>query len=82
MNNELILRPIRAEEAVEAKRLIYAVAHALMEPQMTLEEVTALWDGWGIFSDLDDVQKNYFENGGVFWVTMDGGQSPADFQTD
>ncbi len=74
MNNELMIRPIRAEEAIEAKRLIYAVAHDLMEPQMSLEEVTSLWDAWGAFCDLDNIQKSYFENGGVFLVTVGDGQ--------
>lgn len=74
MNNECMIRPIRADEAAEARRLIYAVAHDLMEPQMPLEEVTAQWDAWGAFCDLDDVQVSYFENGGVFLVTLCGGQ--------
>jgi len=69
MHNEPIIRPIRVEEAAEAKRLIYSVAHPLMEPQMTLEELTDLWEGCGVFADLDDIQKNYFDNGGVFLVT-------------
>jgi GNAT superfamily N-acetyltransferase len=74
MHTESIIRPIRAEEAPEAKRLIYSVAHQLMEPQMTLEGLMALWEGWGVFADLDDIQKNYFENGGVFLVTEIGGR--------
>jgi GNAT superfamily N-acetyltransferase len=74
MNKESVIRPIRVEEMSEAKRLIYTVAHELMEPQMSLEEVTAQWDAWGAFCDLDNVQKSYFENGGVFLVTVDGGQ--------
>jgi hypothetical protein len=37
-------RPIRTEETAEARRLIYSVAHELMEPHMSLEEVTAQWD--------------------------------------
>lgn len=66
------IRPIRSEEAMEAKRLIYQVAHELMEPQMSLEEVTALWDSWGVFNDLDDIQGSYGENDGVFLVAVDG----------
>jgi putative acetyltransferase len=66
------IRPIRSEEALEAKRLIYQVAHELMEPQMSLEEVTALWDSWGVFNDLDDIQGSYIENDGVFLVAVDG----------
>jgi putative acetyltransferase len=68
MHNEPIIRPIQVAEAPEAKRLIYAVAHPLMEPKMTLEEMMNLWEGWGYFKDLDDIQKNYFDNEGVFLV--------------
>jgi GNAT superfamily N-acetyltransferase len=74
MHIEPIIRPIRAEEAPEAKRLIYSVAHPLMEPQMTLEELIDLWEGWGAFADLDDIQKNYFDNSGVFLVIEIGGR--------
>ena len=62
MNDELLIRPIQGEEAEEAKRLIYSVAHDLMEPEMSLEDVTAQWDAWGVFSDPDDVQKSYFKH--------------------
>ena len=74
MHNEAIIRPIRVEEAPVVKRLIYSIAHPLMEPQMTLEELIGLWEGWGVFADLDDVQKNYFDNGGVFLVTEISGR--------
>ena len=74
VNDGWIIRPIRPEEVIEARNLIYRVAHELMEPDKPLEEVTAQWDAWGAFDDLDDVQKNYFENGGVFLVTVSGGQ--------
>jgi len=74
LNNEWMIRPIRMEEVVEARRLIYGVAHELMEPQMSMEEVTALWDSWNVFNDLDDIQKSYFEDTGVFLVTVASGQ--------
>jgi GNAT superfamily N-acetyltransferase len=73
MQNEPIIRPIRIGEAPEAKRLIYSVAHPLMEPQMSLEELIDLWEGWGVLADLDDIQKNYFDNGGVFLIIEIGG---------
>ncbi len=73
MQSQPIIRPIRVEEAPEAKRLIYAIAHPLMEPQMTLEELMDRWEGWGVLEDLDDVKKNYFDNGGVFLVVEMGG---------
>ena len=71
MNERCKIRPIRMDEAVEAKHLIYRVAHELMEPQLSLDEVTIQWDAWGVFCDLDDIQKNYFENGGLFLVIVD-----------
>lgn len=74
MQVEAIIRSIRSEEGPEAKRLIYAVAHELMEPQMALDGLIELWEGWGIFTDLDDIQKNYLENGGVFLVAEVGGR--------
>ncbi len=68
MHNEPIIRPIRLEEAPEAKSLIYMVAHPLMEPQKTLDELIDLWESLGVFAELDDIQKNYFDNGGIFLV--------------
>jgi len=66
MHYEPIIRPVRAKEASKVKRLIYSVAHSLMEPQMTLKEYMDQWEAIGAFSDLADIQKNYFDNGGVF----------------
>ena len=73
-NDSWVIRPIRSDEMTAARRLIYRVAHEFMEPDKSLEEVTAKWDAWGVFDDLDDVQKSYFENSGVFLVTVSGGQ--------
>ncbi len=74
MNNEVMIRPIRLEEAAEAARLNTTVAYELMEPQMSLEEYAAEWKTRGVLVDLEDVQKNYFENGGVFLVIVSGGK--------
>ena len=73
-NDSWVIRPIRPEEVTEARRLIYCVAHEFMEPYKSLEEMTDQWDAWGVFDDLDDVQEKYIENGGVFLVTVSGGQ--------
>ena len=66
------IRTIQAGETYEARQLIYKVAQPLMEPHLSLEEVTTLWNSWGAFNDLDRVQESYFENGGVFLVVVDG----------
>jgi putative acetyltransferase len=40
----------------------------------SLEESIAVYTAKGVLSDLDDLQQNYFENGGTFLVTVhDGG---------
>jgi GNAT superfamily N-acetyltransferase len=74
MQNEPIIRPILADEVSVVRRLIYTIAHPLMEPQLTLDELIARWEGWGVFSDLDDVQANYFDRNGVFLVVEIAGQ--------
>lgn len=74
MGQNSIIRHIRTEEAGEAKQLVFQVAHELMEPETPWENFKALWDSWGVFNDMQDVQRNYFENGGVFLVTVSDGR--------
>ncbi len=72
LNTAITIRPIQVEEAGKAKSLIYQVAHPLLEPHLSLEETTALWDSWRVFNDLEDLQESYFENEGVFLVVVAG----------
>jgi len=65
------IRPIRQEEVVIAKQLIFAVAHEVFHDPLPLEESTKLYVGRGELADMDDVQRNYFENGGAFLVMLD-----------
>jgi len=74
MSHAISLRPIRVDEAAEAKQLVYRVAHPLMAPEMTWEAFVAQWEGWGILDDIDALNKTYLDSGGVFLVTMDGAQ--------
>jgi GNAT superfamily N-acetyltransferase len=69
-----MIRPIRTDEAAEAKQLVFQVAHELMEPETPWDDFKALWDSWGIFDDLHDVQKSYFDNGGVFLASVADGR--------
>ncbi len=68
MHHNPIIRPIRVNESDQAKRLIYSVAHPLMEPQITLNELIARWESWGVLEEMNDILKNYFNCGGVFLV--------------
>ena len=67
------IRPIRPNEINEAKRVIFTMAFELFGGAATLEESIAKFSAQGKLSEMDDVQKNYFNNGGVFLVTVDNG---------
>jgi len=62
------------DEWAVAKRLVYRVAHAIFNETRPLEEMIAHYDSRGTLDDMEDIQKNYFENGGVFLVTTENDQ--------
>jgi putative acetyltransferase len=63
---------MKSDQAVEARQVIYTVAHQTFHEKETLEESLALYALEWPLHDLDDIQKNYFENGGTFLVACDG----------
>jgi putative acetyltransferase len=67
------IRPIQAHEIQEAKRVIFTVAFEVFREAGTLEQSIAKYSAQRKLSEMDDVQKNYFENGGTFLVTVDDG---------
>ncbi|MEO5888434.1 MAG: GNAT family N-acetyltransferase [Anaerolineales bacterium] len=68
------IRHIKPEEATAAKRVIYRVAHEIFKDQRPLDRAIAYYEARGELKDMDDIQKNYFENGGIFLVLEDGTQ--------
>jgi len=68
------IRPIQQQEVPEAKRVIFSVAHELFKEVNSLEESIALYTSQGKLGEMDDVQRNYFENGGTFLVTVADGR--------
>jgi putative acetyltransferase len=66
--------PIQPEQVQEARRVIYSVAHGLFHPDRPIDEVTADWDARGTLADLEDIERNYFANGGTFLVVIEGGR--------
>ena len=68
------IRPIQQNEVTEAKRVIFTVAFEVFREASTLEESIAKYSAQGKLSEMDDVQKNYFDNGGTFLVTVDEGR--------
>ena len=59
------------DEWAAAKRLVYRVAHTIFNETRPLEEMIAHYDSRATLSDMEDIQKNYFENGGTFLVTTE-----------
>ena len=62
------IRRIRPAEWTAAKQLVYRVLHSSFHEQRSLEEMIADSEGQGRLADMDDIQKNYFDQNGVFLV--------------
>ncbi len=68
------IRPIQPNEWTQAKRIIYRVAHTIFNDPRTLEDSIAYYEARHELKDMDDIQKNYFENGGIFLVMLDNNE--------
>ncbi|HLF74661.1 MAG TPA: GNAT family N-acetyltransferase [Anaerolineales bacterium] len=68
------IRRIQPHEAAAAKRVIYRVAHEIFHDPRPLEKSILYHESRGELRDMDDIQQNYFENGGIFLVTLDEDQ--------
>jgi len=66
------ITPIRPEQVNETKRIIYTVAREIFHDQDPLEETIAYYEARHELGDMDDIQRNYFENGGTFLVMTAG----------
>ena len=66
------IRRIEPHEWLIAKRLVYRVAHTVFKEPRPLEEMIADFDARGTLDELHNIQKNYFENGGIFLVMLKG----------
>jgi ribosomal protein S18 acetylase RimI-like enzyme len=60
------IRPIKKDEWMTAKRVVYQVAFPLFGRERPLEEFIAYHESVHELKDMDDIQKTYFDNGGVF----------------
>jgi putative acetyltransferase len=68
------IRRIKPDEWPAAKRVVYRVAHAIFNDPRPLEESIAYYESKHELKDMDDIQKNYFENGGIFLVMTEDDQ--------
>lgn len=65
------IRPVRSQDILPAKRVIYQVAHRLFHDTRSLEESIAALEAEGRLRDMDNFRHVYFENGGTFLVITD-----------
>ena len=68
------IRRIKPDEWPAAKRVVYRVAHTVFNDPLPLEESIAYHESHNELKDMDDIHKNYFENGGVFLVMTQNDQ--------
>lgn len=68
------IRRVKPDEASAAKRVIYRVAHEIFNDPRSLEESIAYHESRAELKDMDDIQRNYFDNGGIFLIMLDDGQ--------
>ena len=62
------IRRIEPNEWLAAKQLIYRVAREVFNDPRPLEELIDSYEAKGELEDMDDIQHNYFEKGGIFLV--------------
>jgi putative acetyltransferase len=60
------IRCIKPDEWSAAKQIVYRVAHSIFNDPRTLEESITYHESRHELQDMDDIQKNYFDNGGIF----------------
>lgn len=68
------IRRIKPDEGPAAKRVVYRVAHAIFNDQRALEESIAYFESKDELKDMNDIQKAYFENDGIFLVMTENEQ--------
>lgn len=62
---------IQANQVTEAKYVISAVAQRIFVPEKTVQEFYDILEQEGELSDVDNFQKVYVENCGLFLAVMD-----------
>jgi putative acetyltransferase len=71
-NLEMIeIRRIQEPQGEDAKLVIFKTAHEIFKEEISLDESIVKYSALGVLKDMDDIEKNYFNNGGTFLVTLD-----------
>ncbi len=67
----IYIRPILPREVPAARRIILTVGYHIFGFDGSLEDSVRYFENSGAFRDMDDIQKNYFDNGGLFLAVLD-----------
>ena len=70
----ITIRPIRPDEIPATKRVILTVAYNIFGFDGTLEDSLRHFLAAGKLNDMDDLQANYLNAGGLFLVALNGEQ--------
>lgn len=65
---KIIIKPVTVVQVADVKHMIVQCAYDLWQPNSTLEQYATRWD----FDDLENLEKNFFNNKGTFLVLLDG----------
>ena len=68
------IRRIKPDEVTAAKRVIYRVAHEVFEDPLPLDDSITYYESRGELKDMNNIQQNYLDNGGIFLVIEDENQ--------
>lgn len=67
------IRLIQPHEVTQSKHLSYEVAFQIFQDELPLDQGIPVYEARGELADMDDIQTNYFDNGGTFLVMAEGG---------
>jgi putative acetyltransferase len=70
----ITIRPIREQDIQAAKHVILSVAYNIFGFEGTLEDNIRHFLAAGKLKEMDDMQANYFNPGGMFLVELNGEQ--------
>jgi putative acetyltransferase len=68
------IHPINPSQVAEARRTIYTVAHDIFREHKSLEEDIQLFEKIWPLHDVEDFQRSYVDNGGIFLVMCENGR--------
>ena len=68
------IRPIRPDEWNQAKRVVYRVAYIIFGASREFEDFVSYHESIHELHDMDDIQKSYFDNGGMFLGMFNDGE--------